>query len=67
MPAIEPLAPDNSLPHRDLPRRLLAAIETRIRLNTQKGGGAKARARLQEANEILGIMRNVIREYERTD
>jgi hypothetical protein len=55
-------------PHRDLPRRMLAAVETRVReLNQRSTQNAKSRARLQEANEILGTLRAVVKAYESTD
>ena len=53
-----------SVPHRLLPRRMLAAVEDRVRLNEQKAHNARSRARLQESAEILGILRNVVRAYE---
>jgi hypothetical protein len=43
---------------------MLAAVEDRVKLRSHDN--AKSRARLQEANEILGILRNVIEAYEKT-
>jgi hypothetical protein len=45
---------DNPLPHRDLPRRLLAAVEARIRLNEQMAMNPRSRARLQRSKRDSG-------------
>ena len=58
LPYVEPV------PHRDLPRRMLAAVEDRVRLTKQQGFNARRRARAAEAAEILGILRNVVKAYE---
>ena len=58
---------NSPLPHRDLPRRMLAAVEDRVNMTRRGATNAKSRARLQEANEILGILRNVVAAYEKVD
>lgn len=51
---------------RQLADRMIAALEDRVNLNTRREattsgiGQKKARARLNEASEILGILRNVV-------
>jgi len=51
---------------RELADRMLAALQDRVNLNTRReemtsgGGQKKARVRLNEASEILGILRNVV-------
>lgn len=58
---------DKPLTHRLLPQRMLAAVEDRVRLrHAGQSGNARSRARAQEAAEILGILRNVVRAYEDT-
>ena len=55
---------------RDLPTRMLAAVEDRVRLNMQRAdagsvqGRRKAAVRLNESSEILGMLRNVIAKFE---
>lgn len=55
---------------RALVKRMLAAVETRVQLNTQRAdagsvmGRRKAVVRLNESSEILGMLRNVVRTYE---
>lgn len=56
---------------RDLPRRLLAAVEERVRANTQRVtagsvmGRRKAQVRLNESSEILGMLRHVVEAHSR--
>lgn len=51
---------------RPLVKRMLAALEDRVNLNTRREsttsgvGQKKARARLNESSEILGMLRNVV-------
>lgn len=51
---------------RPLVERMLAALEDRVNLNTRREtttsgvGQKKARARLSESSEILGMLRNVV-------
>ena len=51
---------------RELADRMIAALQDRVNLNTRREtitsgvGQKKARARLNESSEILGILRNVV-------
>jgi hypothetical protein len=53
--------------------RMIAALEDRVNLNTRResttSGVAqkKARARLNESSEILGIMRNVVAAWDASE
>ncbi len=54
---------------RDLPRRMLAAVEARVNMNSTRPAGSvigqkKAQVRLNESSEILGILRNVVAAWE---
>lgn len=56
---------------RPLVERMIAALEDRVNLNTRRAaatsgvGQKKAKARLSEASEILGILRNVVAAWDK--
>lgn len=55
---------------RPLVERMMRAVEDRVVLNEARsailsgGAGKKARARLNESSEILGILRNVVKAWD---